>query len=160
MQIKEITKDVQIDQFFMDHWGSEFIVSKGEQLYGHDLDALAIFSGEEIVGLLTYFVKDSDCEIVSLDSLREKQGIGTALIEKMIEKAKDFKIKRLWLMTTNDNTDAMRFYQKRGFVFKAVYPNVIEESRKLKKNIPKYGNYNIPIRDEIEFEYPLNQELS
>ena len=151
--IQEIHQDKRIDQFFQDHWKSDFIVSGDERLYGHDLDGCVVFNGEAIAGLLTYHLKNNECEIVSIDSLHELQGIGTALIERMIEKAKELKVGRLWLMTTNDNVDAMRFYQKRGFVFKAIYPNAIEESRKLKQNIPEFGNYGIPIRDEIEMEY-------
>jgi ribosomal protein S18 acetylase RimI-like enzyme len=63
--------------------------------------------------------------------------------------------RRLWLITTNDNTDALRFYQKHGFMLVAVHRNAIEESRKLKPEIPLIGNNNIPIRDEIELEMML-----
>jgi hypothetical protein len=50
---------------------------------------------------------------------------------------------------------ALRFYQKKGFVLVALYPNAIEESRRLKPEIPLLGNDGIPIRDEIEFELIL-----
>lgn len=156
MEIQEIHQDKRIDKFFIERWGGDFIVSKGELLYGRELDGFAVFDNEDIIGLLTYHVKNNSCEIVSLDSLREKQGMGTALVDVMIEKSKEMKVNRLWLMTTNDNTTAMRFYQKRGFVFVAVHPNAIGESRKLKQDIPEIGCDGIPIRDEMELEYPLN----
>ena len=63
--------------------------------------------------------------------------------------------KRLWLVTTNDNLDALRFYQRRGWRLSAVYPGSVVESRKIKPSIPEIGAYGIPIRDEIELEYPL-----
>ena len=153
MEIQEIHSDKRIDRFFTERWGGDFMVSGNERLYGHDLDGFVLFDGKRIVGLLTYHLNGSECEIVSLDSLLERQGAGTAMIEKMIAKVRALKVKRLWLMTTNDNIDAIRFYQKRGFVFKAVYPNAIEKSRELGQNIPKFGDYGIPIRDEIELEY-------
>lgn len=157
MKIVEIHKDERADKFFTTHWGADFIVSKGKKLYGHDLDGFGVIDGDEILCLLTYHVDDGDCEIVSLDSSMRNQGIGTDLIKKMIEKAVDIKgLKRLWLMTTNDNLDAIRFYQKRGFVLTAVHPNAIEASRKLGQDIPEIGCYGIPIRDEIEMEYPLD----
>lgn len=63
---------------------------------------------------------------------------------------------RLWLITTNDNMEALRFYQKRGFILSALYPNALEESRKLKPEIPEVGLEGIPLRDEIELEFKLN----
>jgi GNAT superfamily N-acetyltransferase len=154
MNIIEINKDKRVDDFFAAHWGADFIVSKGEKLYGHELDGFGIVDEDEILYLLTYHVKNDECEIVSLDSSMRNQGIGTDLIKKMIEKASSIiGLKRLWLMTTNDNLDALRFYQKRGFVLTAVYPDAIEASRKLGQMIPKIGDYGIPIRDEIEMDY-------
>ena len=58
-------------------------------------------------------------------------------------------------MTTNDNKNAMRFYQKRGFIFKGININAIQKSRALGQIIPEKGCFGIPIRDEIELEYPL-----
>lgn len=155
MDIYEFEKDNRVADFFVEHWGSDFIVSGKEKLYGKDLPGFAILENDKIIGLLTYHVNKNECEIVSMDSLKPNKGIGTKLIDKMIEKARKEHFSRLWLLTTNDNVDAMRFYQKRGFVFKAVYPNTIEKSRELKQDIPEKGFYDIPIRDEIEFEFPL-----
>jgi N-acetylglutamate synthase-like GNAT family acetyltransferase len=155
IQIIEFDKDSRVGPFFTENWGSDFIVSRGIILYGKDLPGFMVLENDKIIGLLTYHFENNFCEIVSLDSLNPNQGVGSKLIQKMIDKAKNNKYSRLWLITTNDSIDAMKFYQKRGFVFKAIYPNAIEGSRKLKQNIPKIGNYGIPIRDEIELEYPL-----
>ena len=87
--------------------------------------------------------------------MEEGRGIGTALVEKVICKAKSLGAKRLWLITTNDNIEALGFYQKRGFSLVGVHCNAIEYSRKLKPEIPKTGNHSIPIRDEIELEVLL-----
>ena len=64
--------------------------------------------------------------------------------------------KQLWLITTNDNINALRFYQKRGFMLVAVHRNALELSRKLKPEIPMIGNDGIPLRDEIELEMILH----
>ena len=50
---------------------------------------------------------------------------------------------------------ALGFYQKRGFRLVAVHPGAVNESRKLKPEIPLIGNDGIPIRDEIELEIVL-----
>lgn len=77
------------------------------------------------------------------------------LIDKVIEEAKEHKCKRVWLITTNDNTHAIRFYQRRGFNFRGLYINAIQESRKIKPQIPLLGMDDIPIMHEIEFEKNL-----
>ena len=65
-------------------------------------------------------------------------------------------LRRLWVLTTNDNVDALRFYQRRGFRLSALRPGAVDEARRqLKPEIPELGEYGIPIRDEIELEMPL-----
>lgn len=58
-------------------------------------------------------------------------------------------------MTTNDNTEALRFYQKRGFAITTIRINEIEKQRKIKPSMPILGNDGIPIRDEIELKFLL-----
>jgi len=107
------------------------------------------------MGVITYHIDGTDCEIVTLDSLVNHLGLGTNLVHKVIEKANKKGCRRVWLITTNDNTHAIRFYQKRGFTWKAFHKNAIIESRKLKPEIPELGNDGIPVLHEIEFEYIL-----
>lgn len=155
IKITEFKNDNRVTDFFIKNWGCDFIVSKGEKLYGKDLPGFMAVDGDDIVGLLTYYVVNKSCEIVTIDSLIPNQGIGSELIERIINKSKTEGLKRLWLMTTNDNIDAMKFYQKRKFVFAAIHVDQIKKSRELKQSIPEFGSYGIPIRDEIEMEYPL-----
>ena len=59
----------------------------------------------------------------------------------------------MWLVTTNDNLEALRFYQRRGFVLSALRAGAMDEARrKLKPRISRVGDFGIPIRDEIELE--------
>ena len=62
---------------------------------------------------------------------------------------------RVWLITTNDNLRALRFYQRRGFRLVAVHPDALERSRELKPSIPEIGLDGIPLRDELELELTL-----
>jgi len=111
--------------------------------------------GEEPVGLLTYALEDGECEIVSLNALVEGRGVGSSLVHEAIKVARLHGCSRVWLITTNDNTQALRFYQRLGMVIVAIYPNAVAESRKLKPEIPEIGMDGIPIRDEIELELRL-----
>jgi len=137
-------------------WGADFVLSRGRKVYSTELDGfVARDESGKRVGLITFEIVDDQCEIVTLDAFTKFSGIGTKLIEAIRDEIKSSGVRRLWLITTNDNLDAMRFYQKRGFLLAAVHINAMEKSREMKPSIPLVGYYGIPIRDEIEFEMIL-----
>jgi ribosomal protein S18 acetylase RimI-like enzyme len=144
-----------MDRLLTDRWGSTMIVSRGVLHAASELSGFIATMKNIPVGLLTYRFEKNACEIVSLDSLTEGCGIGSALLISVEEFAREKKCKRIWLITTNDNLHALRFYQRRGYILAALYPNVIEQSRRIKPQIPAVGNEGIPIRDEIELEKKL-----
>jgi len=144
-----------VRQWMIDHWGAELMIAHGDKIYPAEFPGFVAESGADKVGLITYALRDDGCEILSLDSLVEGQGIGLALIEAVRRIAIDNGICRLWLITTNDNLNALRFYQKRGFELVKIHRRAVDESRKIKPSIPLLGNYGIPIRDEIELEMML-----
>ncbi len=140
-----------------EQWGGEVVVVHGAVYHAAGLPgfvAEAEHTGEA-AGLLTYRLDGDACEVVTIDSLRPGIGVGTALIEAVKQAARQAGCRRLWLITTNDNTDALRFYQKRGFVLVAVYRDAVAADRAIKPEIPLIGNDGIPIRDEIELELAL-----
>jgi len=137
-------------------WGSEIVVAKRRIIRPAELDGFAAFKGKEPVGLLTYKIEGPDCEIVTVDSTSEREGIGTSLIEAARERAKAKGCRRLWLITTNDNLSALGFYQRRGFRLTALYPDALEASRKLKPQISMRAANGISIRDELELELELS----
>ncbi|HYX50607.1 MAG TPA: GNAT family N-acetyltransferase [Ktedonobacteraceae bacterium] len=150
------TKDQEwVSQFMREHWGSNKVISRGVIHYPQNLPGFVALKGFEKVGLVTYNIIGRSCEIVTLDSIHPSSGVGTALIEAVRDIAIKSGCTRLWLITTNDNLNALRFYQKRGFVLVAVRRNALEQSRKLKPEIPMIGYDGIPLRDEIELEMIL-----
>lgn len=158
IHIALITKEnrEEINNFIVSNWYTSDMAIRGKLYDMTKMDGFAAYQENKIIGLITYLKeKNDEYEIVSLDSLVEKQGIGTALIDKVIEKAKQDKIKIIKLITTNDNINAIKFYQKRGFDLFKIYRNAVEAGRKLKPSIPKIGYYNIPIKHEIEFQMKL-----
>ncbi len=140
-----------------EHWGSARIVTRGAVHEADRLPGFVAWRGDERVGLATYHINALQCELVSLNALLENQGLGTALLGAVTQAARAAHCRRLWLVTTNDNTAALRFYQKRGFRIVAVHRNALAVSRRLKPEIPLIGRDGIPLRDEIELELPLDQ---
>ena len=115
----------------------------------------ALIAGEQ-KGLATYQVRRTKdillAELITLDAVTPKKGVRTALIEALIRKLRAEGVSVLRVTTTNDNLNALRFYQRRGFRITAVCPGAVDEARRTKPSIPTIGEYAIPIHDEIELE--------
>ena len=141
-----------IRAFICAQWHAESVVSRGTVLYPHELEGYVAEREGGKVGLATYAIRNCVCELVTLNSIREREGIGSALVQAVIGQCRRSGAARLWLVTSNDNLPALAFYQKRGFRIAAVHPGAIERARLLKPSIPLRGIANIPIRDEIELE--------
>jgi DNA-3-methyladenine glycosylase I len=153
-QIRPLTPSDRdwVSRVMVTEWGAEVVVVHRETFHPADLPGFAAFVGKEPVGLLTYNISGKECEIVTLNSWYEELGVGTELIEAARHVAGRAGCRRLFLVTTNNNLYALRFYQKRGFVLSTVRINAIAESRKLKPHIPLLDDDGLPIRDEIELE--------
>ena len=137
-------------------WDADFIISRGRKVYPQKLPAFCAVSPDgERVGLATYEIAGDACELVTLDALQQWAGVGTALLAAVREAAGASGCRRLWLITTNDNLDALRFYQRRGMRLVAVHHGLRETARRLKPQIPLTGCFGIPIEDEIELEMLL-----
>ena len=134
-------------------WLADFIITRGRKVYPAEMEGfLALDENGETIGMVTFEIIGDQCEVVTLDAFKQWNGIGSTLLKKVEEVARERKCKRLWLITINSNIDAIRFYQKRGMTLAAVHVNALEYSRKLKPQIPMIGEYGIPMRDEVEFE--------
>lgn len=149
-----------VAHFMDEHWGSTKIVSRGRAFYGHLLPGFAAEMNDApedapAAGIITYNIEGDQCEIVTMNSLERGIGIGMALMEQVKEVATEAGCKRIWMITTNDNLEALEYYQKRGFQLCAVHPNALIEARKIKPQIPLVGKHDIPLRDEIELEMKL-----
>ena len=136
-------------------WGSETVVVRGEKLYPAELGGYIAEKDEEKIGLIILRIDENCCEILSLTTAGDPPGIGKKLFTTALTALRKKNISRLSVVTTNDNINALRFYQQLGFVISDWRMNAVEFSRKLKKEIPQIGNYNIPIRDEIELEMTI-----
>jgi len=160
VSLRRLTPDdlPRLRQFWRENWGDEFVVAHGVVYHPETLNGFIACSANEWIGEITYTFTGEDCEIVSLDSLRESQGIGTKLMEAVLEEARQHNCRRVFLITTNDNLNALGFYQKRGFEIVAVHRGALNESRKIKPGIPLIGINGIPLRDEIELEMSLRGE--
>ena len=123
---------------------------------GSLLDVLALPGfvaerAERPIGLVTYRLEDDECELAFIGALERHTGVGTALLDALLRTVGDRG--RIWLVTTNDNLEALRFYQRRGFVLSELRPGAVDAARQhLKPQISRVGDFGIPLRDELELE--------
>ncbi len=141
---------------FLKRWHSLRLARLGTLEHPLDHAVLVAERDGRLVGALTYLVRDADCEVLTLHAHDRGKGVGSALIAEVKQIAWRAGCTRLWLITTNDNLDALRFYQRRGFRLAALHQGAVDDSRtRLKPEIPAVGDYNIPIRDELELEHEI-----
>lgn len=145
-----------VDRLWQTHWGGTTMAVHGEVFAVQDLPGFrAVADDGAMVGLLTYRrVPDAlEFEVLSLNSLREGIGIGRALLQRLMDQARDEHLSRVWLITTNEKVDPLRFYQRIGFRLVRVHLDAVTRARRLKPSIPEHGDDGVPLRDEWELEW-------
>lgn len=132
-------------------WGAPHVyaVALGGVVDASALPGWVAEDAGEVVGLLTYLLEGTTVDLVTINSYRSG-GIGTALVEELTSEARGLGAELIRVTTTNDNTDALRFYQRRGFRLSALRPGAVEKARLAKPEIPELGQHDIPIRDELD----------
>lgn len=158
MKVRRVTEDDRewIADAIIGSFASTRIVSRGRvHDDAHTLDGFVVETDGRSVGCALWREIEHDAELVVLVTTYRGAGAGTALLDAVVDHARDAGWKRLWLVTTNDNTDSIRLYQRAGWEWVGFHRNAVAESRALKPELPDQGNHGIPVQHEIEFEYPL-----
>jgi GNAT superfamily N-acetyltransferase len=133
------------------------VARRGELIEPMDHPALIAEVDTDLAGVATYGVANGECELLTLHAGTRFTGVGSALVAAVKDAARSAGCARLWVVTTNDNVDALRFYQRRGFRLARLRPGAVDRSRQtLKPEIPTTGDHGIPLRDEIELEMALS----
>ncbi|GHU75915.1 N-acetyltransferase [Clostridia bacterium] len=159
LNIREIDASTRplVTAFINSHWFGTDMLIRGEVIDMTRVDGFVLIEEDVITGLVTYIIRDNVCEITSLDSAVPKRGVGSALVAELKKRAIEFGCIRLQLMSTNDNLNAIGFYQKRGFDMVGINLWAIDKEREQKPSIPLIGQNGVPMHHEIEFEMPLNR---
>jgi ribosomal protein S18 acetylase RimI-like enzyme len=136
-------------------WDGTAVVAHGTVYDAAGLPALLAERDGRAAGLLTYTLWDQELEVVTLDAVARHVGVGGALLAVATEVARQAGTQRVWLVTTNDNLDALRFYQRRGMRIVGVGPGAVDAARVLKPSIPLTGENGIALHDELTPELRL-----
>jgi GNAT superfamily N-acetyltransferase len=136
-------------------WGAPEIVNSDGVHDVSVLPALIALRDGRRIGLATYAIQDTDCELVTLNAVTPGAEVGSELLAAVGGAAARHGCTRLWLITTNDNVDALRFYQRRGLRLTGVRSGAVDRARATKPSIPEIGEYGIPLHDELVLERAL-----
>jgi ribosomal protein S18 acetylase RimI-like enzyme len=158
VQLRRITDDDRpwVAQTVTDAFASPRVVSKG-RVYDDvsTLDGFIVELDGHQIGLALWSEEHGDAELVVIVTTYRGAGAGVALLDAVVAHARESEWKRLWLITTNDNTDALRIYQRAGWKWIGWHRDAVTRSRALKPELPAVGAHGIPIVHEIELEFPL-----
>ena len=142
-----------LQELWRSQWAGDTLVSCGRVYHLEDLECRIAWKDGARAGAATFFHHAMNgCELMTIDALTQYEGVGTVLLRDVEEQAVARGCRRIWLITSNDNLSAMRFYQRRGYRLCAVYHGAIDLAREFKPSIPLVGHHDIPIRDEVELE--------
>ena len=145
-----------LDAFLREVWGADAVVAHGERIVPSRLPGVVALSTGHIAGHASYRIVDKACEVTTIAADPPRNGIGSRLMDAILVEARRSGCHRVVLTTTNDNLDALRFYQRRGFRLVALRPGAVDVARRdLKPEIPKVGSYGIAIRDELDLALTL-----
>ncbi len=152
MQVRladEVERSVAVE-LLARRWGDPVVVRS--QVY--PIGACDIFIAGDFAGLAAVSRRDKPiAELVAINAFTRHRGIGTALLRSIVDRLEGFDLLRL--TTTNDNLDALRFYQRRGFRLQALRPGAVDAARVQKPTISAVGEHGIPIRDELDLTLDL-----
>ncbi|MFN0137492.1 MAG: N-acetyltransferase family protein [Phycisphaerae bacterium] len=146
-----------ISALFTQHFGGPEIDSRDESFDTCKLPGLVAEIDGRLVAALSHtpMLPNTVCEIIALASAERCVGAGSALLDACIAAARVAGCSRLFLTTGNDNTPALRFYQKRGWRIVAIHRDAMTRARVRKPTLPLTGHDGILIADELELEYAL-----
>lgn len=142
--------------FLRQRWGNATIMLDGRAIDAAALPGFLGRDGDGVAALVTLLDEPGHCEIVTLDAARPHAGLGSALVELAARRARALGLRELLARTTNDNLDALRFYQRRGFRLHQLVPGAIDLEREADPSIPPLGRHGIPLRDEIALIRPID----
>lgn len=138
-------------------WGEPVVARLGQLVDPTRLPGFVAFLDGKRAGLVSYAVRDHECEVVTIRSLFEGHGIGRALLDAVRDAAIQAGCRRLWLITTNNNLRALEVYQRWGMDIVALHRHAVSDARgRLKPSIPDRDEKGIPIDHELELELRLS----
>ncbi|HUN12322.1 MAG TPA: GNAT family N-acetyltransferase [Rhabdaerophilum sp.] len=154
-RIEPLTDTELLKALLSRRWGEDLMMFGRTWKRGEYQAIVARDEKGEVLGLATHALQKSTILALTIDNFSERRGIGKALLDHVAEIGRQQGGRALRVLTTNDNTPALRYFQKLGFRIVALYPGAVMIYRTVAPNLPEIGVDGIPVRDAIELEIDL-----
>jgi GNAT superfamily N-acetyltransferase len=139
-----------IARVWRERWGGELMVTP-ELVYGPaELEGAAVYSGNELVALVTWRWEPAGAEITSLDAFVPRRGFGSVAMDHAERVIREAGGRHARLFTTNPNIGAITMYLRRGYRVMRVHLDAMDRVRALKPGVPAEED-GLPLRDMWEF---------
>lgn len=155
LSIEPLTDVAILGSLLQRRWGETLMMFGRIWKPDEYLALVAYNANREILGVVTYATQKSMMLALTLDNFSPLRGVGYALLLGVMAIARKQGARTLRVVTTNDNTPALRYFQKLGFRIVAFYPDAVSIYRTIAPDLPKIGVDSIPVRDSIELEMDL-----
>ena len=134
VEIRQVDASIRdkIQPILDETWGTPYLAVNGKLWDSRTMPGYAAMSGDEVLGYLLFEFHDGECEIMVLESVVQNIGVAAALIEQVKKTAKSDGVSKVIVQTSNDNTHAFRFYQRRGFTIREFRLGAMDAARQLK----------------------------
>jgi ribosomal protein S18 acetylase RimI-like enzyme len=137
-------------------WGGDTQEYEGRSHHVDAVDALIAWRGDRRVGAATFVVRNVEAELVTLNAEPRGEGIGSLLLQAFEARVAEQGAVRAMLVTTNDNLEALRLYQRYGYRLEALRVGAVDRARHQKPAIPLLGHHGIALHDELVLAKPLD----
>jgi len=154
-EIRPIDDRTFLEELLRLRWSGGALVLRGRIIHPKDVEALAAYHDGKLAGVATWLLDGPVIYLATLNNISGERGVGVALLDAITQLGRQKGSALLRAIVTNDNLNALGFYQRRGFRIIDVHPGAVDMIRSLMPNIPTTGANRIPIRDEIELEIAL-----
>jgi GNAT superfamily N-acetyltransferase len=154
-EIRPMTDRAFLEELLRLRWSGGALMLRGKIVHPKDVEGVAAYHEGKLAGVATWRLEGPVMYLATLNNISDQRGVGLALLDAMMKLGREKGSALLRVIVTNDNLNALGFYQRRGFRIVAVHPGAIDMIRTLMPNIPDMGANRIPIRDEIELEIAL-----
>jgi len=140
----------QVNTFIAEHWGGTLMVICGEEVDVAGYPGFTAMEENSVVGVVRYRIQGDLGEIILLHSLVKRSGRGKSMLAEAERAAYRNGCTLMKVVTTNDNIDALRFYQRCGYDLVKVHYNSMDLVRRIKPYVPLVGEYGLPLKSEME----------
>ncbi|MBT2830220.1 GNAT family N-acetyltransferase [Staphylococcus coagulans] len=142
-------EESQLKSFFNHYWHDDCMIVSSGVYHLSKLPGFVCVVEEKVYGILTYAIRNTVVEIISINNIEGVRGVGSKLLKALELKVQASPVEEIQVITTNDNLRALGFFQKHGYELEKIMKNAVNDARRIKPSIPLLGDHQIPIKHEI-----------